>query len=61
MLSYLVLNLCLLTSVQVNLDDTGCVQLDADSLAHYLRGENQILQDAVVYCGEGTATRTLLF
>lgn len=43
------LHVVLLCFVQMDLDEAAAVQLHADSLAHNLTRENQVLQDGIVH------------
>lgn len=57
---YLVLDGGLLVLVQMHLDETGSIEAYANSLAHNLCGEYQVLQDAVVHRGERAGVGALL-
>ena len=46
---YLVLNVGLLGLLEVDFDEAGAVQLDADTLAHNLRREAEVFQDTLMY------------
>ena len=50
-------NICLLGLLQVDLDEAGSVQLDADSLSYDLSRECQILKDSIMYSSQSTATK----
>lgn len=47
----------LLVFVQVYLDETRTIQLDADSLSHDLSGEAQVLEDVVVDHGQSATEK----
>lgn len=46
----LVLDVCLLSLVEVDLDEPRAIQLDADSLADNFRREAEVFQDRIVHC-----------
>ena len=49
------LNIRLLSTVKVNLDDAGTVELDADTLSDYLGRIHQVFENGVVDSGQRAA------
>ncbi len=60
MLAHLVFDVGLLVLVEVDLEEPGTVEPDADALAHDLGGVDEVVEDAVVHGHQGAAAGTLL-
>ena len=54
-MTYLMLDIVLLIFIKMDLDDSGAIQLDPGTLSNNLCRENKILEDVVMYCGQGPA------
>ena len=55
--AYLVLNVGLLVFVEMNLEESGSVELDPDTLANDLGGVDEVIEDRVVNGDQGAGPR----